>query len=311
MQLGLPKFSGFVYTHPITMILELFFLFSPLSTALPHIGETVTLCTTNICTNQSLSPCLLWKWWNTIPYFIIGLGLLTAILGYQFRGNKVSSHKLLGIFSLCFILWTVLLFIIGFIQESCPIHGTGQVFTFLTWALVLFYLILGTTYRLSHLGLFSGILIAIFSCIAGFSGIEIYQGIHKPWLDIHISFAILSYASFSLGAIASSAFLVQDWHLKHHKLTGLFTELPSLVLLSKVTPRLVFLGMCLLLISIISLGGVEMLAPSLKLILASITFCGYTLLWTMHYVRGIPPRLFSLLNIGGFILSLTVIFASK
>ena len=51
----------------------------------------------------------------------------------------------------------------GEMRGKCPLGDYGEILAFLAWSLVLFYLVIGPTYRISLLGLFTAPVVAIFT----------------------------------------------------------------------------------------------------------------------------------------------------
>jgi len=63
--------------------------------------------------------------------------------------------------------WTVVWMLLGFVAQcvvlaergevrgQCPLGDAGEILVFLAWSLTLFYLVIGSTYRLSLLGVFT------------------------------------------------------------------------------------------------------------------------------------------------------------
>ncbi len=246
------------------------------------------------------------------PLLWVGvLGFLSGAFGLGgFWGNFSARMMFLG-YLVLFLGWTALLFGIGFWQQSCPIHGMGQVFVFLSWSLLLFYLVSGATYRLSFLGTLTGALVFVFAASGFFAGIEPEAPRGMLRGDLHVGFALLSYAGFSLSALASVAFFIQDRHLKRRQLGGAYHKLPKLNLLAKVAPRLNVLGLVLLTASM-AIVLAEFRSPTdFKLVMAGVTWAGYALLALVNWRRGMPGRWFALMNLTLFVVSLTVLFASK
>ena len=65
-----------------------------------------------------------------------------------------------------FLLQTYFLYVRGELRGRCPLTNLFEVIGFLCWALVLFYLIVGTTYRLSPLGVLTAPLVCVLQVFA-------------------------------------------------------------------------------------------------------------------------------------------------
>lgn len=250
--------------------------------------------------------------WGMGPFWaVILLGALSGIFGiYTFAKSCPPKFTFAG-YSILFLGWTALLIGTGMAQGACPIHGTGQVFVFLAWSLLLFYLLAGTAYRLSFLGGLTGILVLLFASFACISGIVPADARMSLHADMHVGLAMLAYAALALSALASVALLIQNWHLKTHTLEGTYRKLPKLNLLAKAAPRLLVTGLSLLTLSIVLILGDYRNAPVLKLMAAAVTWLGYLVLLAVFKGRGMPPRWFALWNVVMFLIALTVIFASR
>ena len=49
----------------------------------------------------------------------------------------------------------------GQVRGSCPLHDPGEILAYLAWAVTIFYLVVGSAYRLSLLGVFSAPLVVV------------------------------------------------------------------------------------------------------------------------------------------------------
>ena len=260
--------------------------------------------------------------WFVFSVVAILLGLSASLwAGYQKRKNqrepKSSSGRDLGKgYGVFFLFYSLLLGAMGYSQGTCPCHGLGQVFIFLSWGLLLFSLLLGKAYRLSSLGRYTGFLLGIFSLVVAYAGLEPYKGASLSgtplfWRDLHVGLALLAYSFFAFGAVSAGAFLVQNARLKTHQVGAKLQELPSVTLLSRVIPRAVFCGWVLLLGSLLTLGGVGQWAPTTKLILSAVVFVGYAFWWGVQIFRGMPMRLFCAGVLILFGVAMSVLFFSK
>lgn len=252
-------------------------------------------------------------WVHAALWGMVVLGVLSGVFGgFVFaRGNPLKGKSVFSGYSLLFLGWTGLMVYIGKSQGACPIHGTAQVMIFLCWSLMLFYLIAGTAYRLSFLGGLTGVAVMLFSGVAFFAGVEPASTRGDLWLDLHVGMAILSYAAFTLSAIASIALLIQDRHLKEHQLGGSYKKLPKLNLLSNAAPKLVIWGIIILTISMGLVLSRYSSIPAGKLLAACGTWMGYAVMIVVWKWRGMPSRWFAVWNIVVFVLALTVIFLSR
>ena len=183
---------------------------------------------------------------------------------------------------------------------------------FLAWSMCLFYLLVGPTYRISLLGVFTAPVVVIFQAAALIPGVltanpaKLPGG--NPWHETHSAMSVLAYGALALAAVAGVMFLVLDRQLKEHDLkSGLFRNLPPVRELLISLERLLWLGSGLLTIGIIA----GFLMPQTgaawgHLIVAVAVWIGYGVLLGIKQVRGLTGRRLSLSAVVLFVLSLVV-----
>ncbi len=219
------------------------------------------------------------------------------------------SQMTLPLLVITFIIQLMALGLRGEMRGACPLSDVGEILTFLSWSLVLFYLVVGPTYRLSLLGLFTAPVVIILQLIALIPGMMSLQPIHvgetESWRETHAALSVLSFGSLTLAAISGSMFLILDRLLKQKKFTsGLFKNLPSVHNLIDSTKRLLFVGLVILTIGIIA----GFLSPNFNvnshLIVASIVWIAYLILVAITSFRGLPPHKLAFSSVILFAISL-------
>lgn len=249
---------------------------------------------------------------NPVMPSILILSLVSLLIfAYQLKKTKQPSWFVFISYVILFFGWSSLLIRIGMDQSACPIHGLGQVFIFFGWGLILFYLIAGTSHRLSLLGLITAPFVAVLGILGLVLGIEEAGRRTTLWGDLHVGVAMLAYAAYALAAVSSVSFYIQNKHLKKRQFSGIFLQLPPVQLLYKSSVNLIGIGTVLLTASLIFVFFSDQSAPLLKLWLAWITWAGYLTLWISVKKWGMPPRKFAWTNLGLFVLALTVLFATR
>ncbi len=248
-------------------------------------------------------------------WFLIASSLLAAIGA---AWGIWSVHK--GTRSPWTVAWMIGVFIcqLGFLsvrgelRGACPLRDTGEILAFLAWSLTLFYLLVGPTYRISLLGVFTAPLVFIFQAIAlipGVLSLDPQPVSHtNAWGETHSATSVLAYGALALAAVAGVMFLVLDKQLKdHHLKSGLFKNLPPVRELLVSLERLLWLGVILLTIGVIA-GFIMPRSGSAMghLIAALAVWLGYVGLLTVKMVRGVTGRRLSLAAVGWFIASLAV-----
>ena len=235
-----------------------------------------------------------------------------AFAAYNAWKAITSGHRsrlTLPLLGLTFVIQLMALGIRGEMRGACPLFDPGEILAFLSWSLVLFYLLVGPAYRLSLLGLFTAPVVVILQLIALIP--ELMSPNPEPigdtnaWRESHAALSVLSFGALTLAAVSGIMFLILDHLLKQKKLTSsLFNNLPSIHNLIDSTKRLLLVGLVILTIGII--GG--FLSPNVELnqhlIIAGVVWLAYAILVGIAYIRGLPPHRLAFASILFFIVSL-------
>lgn len=166
-----------------------------------------------------------------------------------------------------FSVQTLFLYTRGELRGRCPLTNLFEVIAFLCWGLVLFYLIVGNTYRLSPLGIFTAPLVCGLQTFALVADLDrtnrdgrLSLGPVNPWLEFHAAFSVLSFGAFALAGLAGGMYLWQERQLKTHRLRSGFFQLPPIGDLGRLNARLLIVGFLLLSLGIVA--GFNMGAPN-------------------------------------------------
>lgn len=222
-------------------------------------------------------------------------------------GNR--SPFTLPLLGITFVIQLMALGLRGEMRGACPLSDTGEILAFLSWSLVLFYLLVGPAYRLSLLGLFTAPVVVVLQIIALIPGMMSLQPEHiestEAWRETHAALSVLSFGSLTLAAVSGIMFVILDKLLKEKKFSsGLFNNLPSVHNLVDSTKRLLLIGLVILTIGIIA----GFLTPNLDfnrhLVVASIVWLAYAVLVSITYFRGLPPRKLAFSSVILFVTSL-------
>lgn len=143
----------------------------------------------------------------------------------------------------------------GLAGRGCPLGNTFEIVQFVAWSAMLVYFFVGSTFRVSLLGLFTAgyaATLALVSLLIPQWDLVRGQKLlgNNPWIEAHAALAVFSYGVFGLLTLTSLMQLLQNWSLKNKRLNGLFWFLPSVVQLEQINYRLVLLGVTLLSISL-------------------------------------------------------------
>lgn len=198
----------------------------------------------------------------------------------------------------------------GELHGRCPVTNGAEILIFLCWSVVLLYFVVGRTFRLSLLGMFTEPLVFVFQGIALvllWTSDPGAQPIEKvdAWRELHIAVALLSFGAFALAGIAGVMYLVQDRQLKRHQLGALFYNLPPIRYLVDAIVRLGGIGLGLLTVGIVSAFLMEKRPDALHLGMAFAVWLGYALLMGWHFSGASTPRRFAIAAIVVFLLPLT------
>ncbi|MFZ9683472.1 MAG: cytochrome c biogenesis protein CcsA, partial [Cephaloticoccus sp.] len=68
----------------------------------------------------------------------------------------------------------------------------------------------------------------------------------NPWIEFHAALALFSYGVFALLALTAVMLLLRNYSLKHKRLGGWFSFLPSVLDLDQISTRLLTTGLALL-----------------------------------------------------------------
>jgi ABC-type uncharacterized transport system permease subunit len=132
---------------------------------------------------------------------------------------------------------------------------------------------------------------------------------------LHISSSILAYAVLTLAAIQAAVLALQDHQLKHRQTRGIIQILPPLQLMEGMLFELLWIGVALLSIAIVS-GVVfvdDFFAQSLvhKTVLSIVAWVLFaTLLWG-HYQLGWRSKTAVRFTLAGFVMLMLAFFGSK
>jgi HemX protein len=167
-------------------------------------------------------------------FVLIGLGLVAHTCGLHQRGMSYPT-------------------------PGCPLHNTFEIVQFVIWSFTVFYVIVGTAFRVSVLGYFT-------SGLAATLGVTSLLVTHwdnpnpqpffsdQPMIEVHASLALLAYGAFGTLALTSLMFLLQTFSLKRKRVRGVFSLLPPIVALESINFRLLLTGLVVLSVSI-AVGG--------------------------------------------------------
>lgn len=154
-----------------------------------------------------------------------------------------------------FIFQTAFLYLRGHAIGRCPLSNLFEVLVFLSWSMVLLYLLVGPAYRLSLLGAFTSplaFLFQMFALIAPIDTPRMARATPNPWLEMHAAISIIAYGAFALAGVAGVMYLVQERQLKTHHIHSFFYQMPPIADLAVAINRLLLTGFVLLTAGLLS-----------------------------------------------------------
>lgn len=178
--------------------------------------------------------------------FLLGFAYTMFALG---AGRYRPSRFNFIVIAIGFLFQTWFLYQRGQADGRCPLTNLFEVLIFLSWSMVLLYLLVGSTYRLSLLGAFTSPLVFLFQVVALITPIDPPfkpHGAPNPWLELHAALSVIAYGSFAMASVAGLMYLAQERQLKTHHLHNVFFHLPPIKDLATANTRLLWTGFGLL-----------------------------------------------------------------
>lgn len=185
-------------------------------------------------------------------------GILTA-RRLRAGGPPGAGQRLTeAVMAVGFALHTAFLFMRGEAIGRCPVTNPLETTAFIGWSAVLFYLLIGSAYRVSFLGAFTAPVVLVMCLVALVSFADVHAPAapgtsRSPWVDFHVAIAIVAYGAFALAAVAAGMYWWQERQLKSRRLGASFLLLPPLEQLDVITYRLLVVGLAMLTLGM--LGG--------------------------------------------------------
>jgi len=247
--------------------------------------------------------------------------LLIATLLAAAAAVQGASYVRRGVRSPWTMVWMLLSFMAQFallgmrseLRGACPLGDTGEILIFSAWSMTMFYLLEGSVYRLSLLGVFTAPLVAFLLGLALIPGMLDPNPVHldhvDAWSEAHAAFSVLAYGALGLASVAGVMCLLLNQRLKDGQMNNiLFKNLPPVRELSRVVLRSLVLGFGILTLGLIcglimdKSGGVGR-----HFIAALCVWIAYAVLLIIEWRRGMPPRKLSLGAVVLFVLSLLIL----
>ncbi|CAI8310492.1 MAG: Uncharacterised protein [Puniceicoccaceae bacterium MED-G32] len=233
---------------------------------------------------------------------------------FQIKSKGTYSHTLTYLFLLFgFVLQSIALYLRALVIHACPLGNTFEILQFILWSLILLFLLIRPVIRINALGLFiifiASLVSAISLLIPSLDNPYVYTlEANNPFIELHASLAIFSYAIYMLLAIVSSMLLIQQWGLKKQRFQGLFSHLPAVQKLDSIANVLVWIASLTLFIGIL-FGSFYWnehpeTVPLFKLLLTTLILILYCVVGVLKYFNKITPQKQAIAYIFLFILAI-------
>ena len=240
---------------------------------------------------------------------LLVLSTLCFLFGFAYTmyslGARVYHPSRLNLISILvgFGLQTAFLTLRGQAIQRCPLTNLFEVLVFLCWSMVIFYLLIGSAYRLSLLGAFTSPLVFVIQVVALLLPEAAPAKDHaaaSAWLELHAALSVVSYGAFALACVAGVMYLAQERQLKTHHIHSVFYRLPPIRDLAVANRRLIFFGFGLFTIGLAA-GWMHGPAhvPLLRIVSVG-NWLLYGFILTATLWHRISPRRVALLSVGAF-----------
>jgi HemX protein len=192
-----------------------------------------------------------------LPLFYLGLIYVYYML---LVGRKKSwTNKTTLLLGLLLIIHGFEIGLRHAVLKTVPLSTVHDALSFLSFSILFVYMILEL--RLKNRG--SGIFILFFAFILEFISTfnltwepETNELLSSPTFALHASLSIMGYTAMSLSALYAIMYIIQNHNLKQRNLGKLFTQLPALTYLEKMSIQSAFMGIVLLGIGLL-LGHIQ------------------------------------------------------
>ena len=180
-----------------------------------------------------------------VAVLIYGLSTLYFIFIWNKGLREANRINYLLVF--CgYIFHTLAVVMRGQQYQRCPVNNLYEAVTFVLWAMVSVYLVVGLWGRLRFLGAFLSPLLfttGVFSLMKNMdpphAAIPEYTG---GLASLHASLILLSYGAFGLSAVAGVMYLIQERGLKAHRTRAILSKMPSITRLETSINSLLLWG---------------------------------------------------------------------
>jgi ABC-type transport system involved in cytochrome c biogenesis permease subunit len=140
----------------------------------------------------------------------------------------------------------------GLATGRCPVVGGQEMSAFLSWSLVVCYIVAQRWYRTAALRAFVFPIVFVLATIATLGPIvptqpqDISEPLARVLVPIHVGLIMLAYAAFFISFGAGVMYIVQERELRNKRFGTVFYKLPSLDTCDSISFKSVAVGFVLL-----------------------------------------------------------------
>jgi HemX protein len=182
-----------------------------------------------------------------LPLFYLGI----VIFYYRIFTGKIKTRlsKTTPFLVALLIFHIVELAIRTYALNTMPLSSIHDAASFLAFSILLVYMIIELSLNNRASGLFILSFAFILEVISTFYLTwekETNELLTNPYFAVHASMSVMGYTALSLSAIYALMYIIQNRNLKKKKMGLLYTQLPALAYLEKMSIRSVVIGIILL-----------------------------------------------------------------
>jgi len=176
--------------------------------------------------------------------------------------------------------------------DRCPVNNLYEAMVFVDWTIVAVYLVIGILPRLRYIGAFAAPVVFAIGVFGLMPSLDTTYGAKPEFgnglVSLHAALTLLSYGAFGLSSVAAAMYLTQQHDLKFHKLRAVFSVMPPIDRLEKITSRLLWAGFILLTAGLAFIPFLLKQRPEVhamsdpKVIWSALVWCIYLGLLVMH-----------------------------
>lgn len=186
-----------------------------------------------------------------ILYFFSMAGFIAAFLSLKETAEKVATYLL----QVGFLLHTVGIVSRWIVDGHPPLVNMFETLSFFAWGLAGVFILLQYGYRVRSAGAFVMPLVMVIMTTSVIQSREIMPlppVLKSSWLPIHATVCLVSYALMALAFCIAIMYLIQERQIRAKRFGMMFSRLPSLETLDRITEKCLKIGFPLLSLGIIT-----------------------------------------------------------